>query len=404
MTTDTDILVAGAGLAGRIAALMLARAGWQVVLADPGPIRTPDTPDPRTTAVMASSFPALDALGLRAALAQVSAPLKVMRIVDAAGPGKPVTADFAAADIGLDAFALNLPNEPFRDALGALMADTPNLKLAEQAPLTALTTRTDRAFATLGDGRRVTARLVIGADGRDSAVRRLSGIGVAMHRYGQAALSFIVGHDHPHRDISTEVHDTGGPFTLVPLPDADTGAHRSSVVWMDRGPAIRGLRDLDATAFSAAATARSCEILGQLRLEGTVPPPWPMQSMIAGAFHGQRVALIAEAAHAVPPIGAQGLNMSLADILALIEEIGEPGGDPGRADALAAYGPARHRTAALRVAGIDALNRASMAGLPGVAAMRRELLRALYGAAPFRRAVMRAGVGPGLFGPNRPAA
>lgn len=403
MTAETDILVVGAGLAGRVAALMLARAGWHVVLADRGPVRMPDTPDPRTTAVMASSFPALDALGLRTALAPASAPLRVMRIVDAAGAGKPVVADFAASDIGLDAFALNIPNEPFRDALGRLMGDAPTLRVIEHAPLTALITRADRAFATLGNGDRIAARLVIGADGRESTVRRLAGIGARLHRYGQAALSFIVSHDLPHDNVSTEVHDRGGPFTLVPLPDVG-GEHRASVVWMDRGPAIRALRSRDRAAFSAAATERSAGVLGQLRLVDDLPPPWPMQAMCADAFHGQRVALIAEAAHAVPPIGAQGLNMSLADILALADAIGAPGGDPGRTGALAAYGPARHRTAAMRVAGIDALNRASMAGLPGVAAMRRELLRVLFGAAPLRRAVMRAGVGPGLFGPTRPAA
>ena len=136
-------------------------------------------------------------------------------------------------------------------------------------------------------------------------------------RYGQKALTFAVTHPLPHQNISTEIHRSGGPFTLVPLPDRD-GLPSSAVVWMERGPEVARLMALDAPEFEAAANARSCQILGPLTLAGR-RLVWPMIAQIADRMAGERLALMAEAAHVVPPIGAQGLNMSLADLAALLD-------------------------------------------------------------------------------------
>src|SRR5690606_27539509 len=131
-------------------------------------------------------------------------------------------------------------------------------------------------------------------------------------RYGQKAVVFAVTHDHPHGGMSTEVHRAGGPFTLVPLPDLD-GRPCSSVVWMAEGPEALRLAALPEDDFAAAATDRSAWVYGPLRLAAK-RQVWPIISQIAHRLTGPRAALVAEAAHVVPPIGAQGLNMSLADI------------------------------------------------------------------------------------------
>jgi 2-octaprenyl-6-methoxyphenol hydroxylase len=175
---------------------------------------------------------------------------------------------------------------------------------------------------TLSDGARLRARLVIAADGRNSAVREAAGIGVRTTRYGQKALAFAVTHPIPHENVSTEIHRSGGPFTLVPLPDY-TGEDGSrappppSSGW-SAGPRCGGSWTLDTPAFEAEMTERSAHLFGPLTLVSrrTV---WPIISQTARALCAERVALVAEAAHVVPPIGAQGLNMSLADIRTLLD-------------------------------------------------------------------------------------
>ena len=125
-----------------------------------------------------------------------------------------------------------------------------------------LVARDSEALATLTDGSRIRARLVIGADGRNSPTREALGIGIRTLRYGQKALAFAVTHDRPHDNVSTEIHRSGGPFTLVPLPDRD-GKPSSAVVWMERGPETARLRALPPEDFEAELNRRSAGVLGQ---------------------------------------------------------------------------------------------------------------------------------------------
>ncbi len=237
----------------------------------------------------------------------------------------------------------------------------------------------------------MSARLLIGADGRNSPVREAAGIGVSVRRYGQKALSFSVCHAAPHDNISTEVHREGGPFTLVPLPDRD-GRPCSAVVWMADGAEVTRLAGLDTTAFDAEATARSGGVLGDLACV-TPRQVWPITMQRATALTAERVALIAEAAHAVPPIGAQGLNMSLADIATLASLARADPAGLGGPRMLDAYRRKRAPELAVRLAGIDALNRASQAGAAPLQALRALGLRAMHDVAPLRRGLMRLGVG-----------
>ena len=244
---------------------------------------------------------------------------------------------------------------------------------------------------TLSDGTVVSARLVVAADGRASPIRQALGIGVQTWRYGQKALSFAVTHPVPHGQVSTEIHRSGGPFTLVPLPDLD-GMPASSVVWMERGAEALRLATLAVETFEAEASARSCHILGPLALRSR-RQVWPIISQLADRMAGERVALMAEAAHVMPPIGAQGLNTSLADLGALLALADKDRADLGSAAMLDAYHRARHAEVRLRVTGIDLLNRASMAGAAQLRDLRGLALDALYGAAPVRRGLMRMGLG-----------
>ena len=390
---DVDVLISGGGPAGLIAAAGFGAAGHSVICVDPAPPITEESAagsDLRSTAFLAPSVDLLDRIGLWDDLLPHAMPLQVMRIVDAGGaePTARLTRDFNAAEIGDRPFGWNLPNWLIRRQISAHLARSQNVRFLPGTGTADLVARSSDAIATLTDGARVRARLVIGADGRNSPVRAALGIGVRTIRYGQKALAFAVTHDLPHHGVSTEVHRSGGPFTLVPLPDRD-GRPSSAVVWMDRGPEIARLRALPSEDFIAELNARSAGILGHLT-PATRLTEWPIISQIADRFTGPRTALIAEAAHVVPPIGAQGLNMSLADLAALIDLSRD---DPGGADSLARFERTRRPETYARLIGIDALNRASMVGARPLRDIRAAALGGLYGIAPVRRLLMRAGLG-----------
>ena len=396
MRETTDILISGGGVAGLTAAAALGSAGFRVICVDPTPPVTEAGAagaDLRTTAFLQPSVGVLERAGLWQRLVPHAAPLQIMRIIDAGGP-EPVARlvkDFDASEISEAPFGWNLPNWLLRREMVARLADLPNVSFRPGVGFARMLARESEALVTLTDGTQVAARLVVGADGRASPLREAMGIPVKTTRYGQKALAFAVTHDLPHGNVSTEVHRSGGPFTLVPLPDRD-GKPASAVVWMETGTEVARLAALPVPAFEAEMTARSTGILGALRLASRLSV-WPMISQIAARMSGPRAVLMAEAAHVVPPIGAQGLNMSLADLTCLIGLLDQHPDDPGTAAITEAYHKARHLEVQARVTGIDLLNRASMAGDPTLRDLRAKALNALYSARPVRQILMRAGLG-----------
>ena len=393
---DFDILISGGGIAGLTAAAAFGTAGFDVICVDPTPPVTDRDDlraDMRSTAMLQPARAVLEAAGLWERLAPHASPLQVMRIVDAGGEmlEPRLTKDFNAADVSDLPFGWNLPNWLLRREMVARLSELPNVDFRPGTGTTSLFTRLSEARVGLGDGTRVRARLVIAADGRNSPMRQAAGIGVRTRRYGQKALAFAVTHPIPHENVSTEIHRSGGPFTLVPLPDRG-GMPSSAIVWMDDGPLAQERHDMDVAAFETAMSDRSCYLFGPLTLAShrTI---WPIISQQAERLSGERLALIAEAAHVVPPIGAQGLNMSLADTATLLDLAGQRPEDLGDVQMLDAYHKARYSDITLRVHGIDLLNRASQVSDPTLRDARAMGLNALYSMGPVRRRLMRLGLG-----------
>lgn len=396
MGYDCDILISGGGIAGLAAAAAFGTAGFDVICVDPTPPvteRDAQGADMRSTAMLQPARKVLENAGVWDALAPHAAPLQIMRIVDAGGAeAEPrVTREFDAADISDAPFGWNFPNWLLRRELVARLTALPCVDFRTGTGTTSLFTRMAEARVGLTDGSRVTTRLVIAADGRTSPMREAAGIPTTTRRYGQKALAFAVNHPVPHENVSTEVHRTGGPFTLVPLPDHN-GLPCSAIVWMDDGPAQLARSEMPVADFEREMSARSSYLFGPLTL---VSPRalWPIVSQHAARLNGERLALIAEAAHVVPPIGAQGLNMSLADIATLLDLAQTRPDALGDAAMLQAYHKARYNDIQLRVRGIDLLNRASQASTPLARDARAAGLNALYGLAPLRKMLMQMGLG-----------
>lgn len=391
----TDILISGAGIAGMVAAALLARQGRRVTLVDPMPpvAAAGDAgSDLRSTAFLQPSRKLFEEAGLWDALDAYATPLDKLRVMDTSG-WPPVIRDtrtFVPDDLGHDTFGWNLPNWLTRRELARVLEETPGVDLRLGTGFRAMLTRDREAIVTLSDRSQVSARLVIGADGRASPVADAAGIGMRTTRYGQKALAFAVTHALPHDNVSTEVYNRGGATTTVPLPDQD-GRAASAIVWMEDGPRAVQLSHMVPEDLADELDMRICHVLGPSRL-ATPVRVWPVVTQTAERLTARRTALVAEAAHVLPPIGAQGLNTSLADVADLAHRVAEAE-DPGAEALLDGYAASRARDIRARAKVVDLFNRVCRSDIPAVQAMRLAGLKAVHGLTPVRRTVMRAGLG-----------
>ncbi|MEP5758615.1 MAG: UbiH/UbiF family hydroxylase [Litoreibacter sp.] len=394
MSETYDIIISGGGVAGLTAACLFGSEGYRTLCVDPTPPvtdRDAKGADLRSTAFLQPTVRVLERAGVWQKLAAHTMPLQTMRIVDAGGTDGGIRAarDFDASEISEMPFGWNLPNWLIRRELLSRIDELPNVDFRPSIATTRMLARSAQAKVWMNDGSTATAQLVIAADGRDSTLREAAGISVNTKRYGQKAMAFAVTHEIPHNNVSTEIHRTGGPFTLVPLPDYE-GKPSSAVVWMERGPEAKRLFELPISEFETAMTARSCDQFGSLRL-ASARTIWPIISQIADSFADQRLALIAEAAHVVPPIGAQGLNMSLAD-LQLLLDLSETH-SLGSQDMLDIYAKQRRRDVRARLTGIDLLNRTSMTDAQWLKDIRSKGVALIHDTTPIRKTLMQLGLG-----------
>ncbi|WP_395698133.1 FAD-dependent monooxygenase [Methylocella sp.] len=386
----TDILVAGAGAAGLSAALALARAGFEVVCVGGLDRRA----NGRTVALFEASLRFYRALGLWPALKARSAPIARIAMIDATGSRfKAPTLAFAAAEIGLSAFGANVENHVLVEELERAARAAPGLSLRETMVADA-SFGPDEAQVLLADGERVEASLVVAADGRASLIRSRAGLEARAWRYPQTALTALLAHEKPHRSTSTEFHTRAGPCTLVPLAPREGAPFRSSLVWLMEDDEARRRAALSDAELAAEVEAQVGSLLGGMTIEGA-RGAFAMAGMIAPKLCGPRVALVGETAHVFPPLAAQGLNLSLRDVAALVEAVEDAravGQDVGSPLTLEPYDRARRGDVGLRAHGVDLLNRSFLSAFAPVDLLRGAGFAAFAALGPLRRALMREGV------------
>ncbi len=392
-TLNTDILIIGGGAPGLALATLLAPLGLAVAVVDVAPFAglRDLKPDTRTAALMQGTVRILRAAGAWDSCAAHGADLRTLRIVDENGRrGAAVTADFRASEIGLDAFAVNMPNAVLRAALCDRARTVKNITLLPGRRLADYSTES-RVHATLDDGTIINATLIVGADGRESAVRTIAGIETRVQEFGQSAITCLIEHNRPHDNISTEFHRPSGPFTLVPLP-----GKTSSVVWVEHTADADALMSVSRPSFMQALQDRTRDALGGVRMVAG-PSCWPLIGLRAARLTAPRMALIAEAAHVLHPLGAQGLNLSLRDAAALAETIADAarlGLDIGSAVTLAAYEKRRVADVDGRVYGTEGFNHLVSNNKSAIHNLRRAGLKLVSGITPLRNIAMQQGLAP----------
>jgi 2-octaprenyl-6-methoxyphenol hydroxylase len=389
-TFTADVAVIGGGPAGLVAAIALKAAGVDTLLVAP-----PAEPDHRTTALLSGSVTALATLGVWPACLPHAAPLRQIRIVDATRRLlRAPEISFAAAEIKLDAFGHNIEN---RHLIAALLARAAALNLPRVAGA-ALAISGDPGGVTIQyGGGQARVRLVIGADGRGSLSRVAAGIGTKRRTYPQTALTLNLAHARAHDDTSTEFHTESGPFTLVPLP-----GRRSSLVCVLDPVRAGELAAMDDHALAAEIERRAHSLLGKMSVEPG-RGLFALAVATADAFARGRIALIGEAAHVVPPIGAQGLNLGLRDGAAIAELVADAhrhGLDVGSPEVVSRYDAQRRADVTSRTLAVDLLNRSLLTDFLPAQGARGLSLFLVDRIGPLRRALMREGVAPAASQPR----
>lgn len=383
--SEMQIIVAGTGPVGLVSALLLDRAGLAVALVGPS-VRLDDV---RTTALMRPALECLGSLGIDTHFSGAAAPLKTMRIVDATRRlVRSPTATFHAAEIGEEDFGMNIPNSALNAALAKAVDAATRIRRFE-GMIGQWLPGASSIRASLADGTRLDAKLAVAADGRESPARRAAGLGIISRQHRQTAFVTTFGHDRGHGDISTEFHTETGPFTIVPLPK-----NRSSLVWVVRPREAEALLMLDDGELSRRIEDGMQSMLGKIRVDGP-RQAYPLASGIPTAFAARRIALVGEAAHFFPPIGAQGLNLGIRDAVDLAAVAAAFREDPGSERALSAYDRARRPDILARAGAVAALNESLLSGFLPLQILRSAGLGMLSALSPLRSFFMREGMQPG---------
>ncbi len=394
---SSDIVVVGAGPAGLTAALALAKTGADVICAGPPHSPDPERPDTRTTALLLGSVKLLETLGVWKMCVDKAAPLKAIRLIDDTGRLlRAPDIEFRAEEIEKEAFGYNIPNTTLVSALHEQIRTHTSLHYMETDAVTEIKIESGSLELRLAEDSVIRTQLVVGADGRKSLARQTAGIKTSSWAYEQTALACNFEHTHSHEYISTEFHRSTGPFTVVPLP-----GHASSLVWVERPDHAEKLKKLNDESFIHHLEERLQGLLGTVTSVGP-RASFPLSGLSVQCFARQRIALVGEAAHVIPPIGAQGLNLGFRDVATLTNCIAsapwahDPSGkgkDYGADHVLQAYDEARRADVWSRTFTVDLLNRSLISNLLPIQAMRSAGLHLLNMVAPLRRFIILQGLG-----------
>lgn len=318
---QTDIVIVGAGMVGSLLAALLRESGLAIELLERGSVGAPDRDDPfepRVSALTRASENLLRHAGAWDAIAGIRAcAYSRMEVWDANGTGR---VEFAAKELGESHLGVMVENRLLQWSLTEAAKASPQVTLRIPAELKALEKLPQGWLLTLEGGEQLQARLVIGADGARSMVRRLSGIGVREHDYRQRAIVTTIHTERPHGDTARQRFASSGPLALLPLRTHEGGTHQCSIVWSQDEAEAQRLLALDDAAFCRELGFACERVLGEIT-GCDARYSFPLRAVHSERYTGDGLALIGDAAHAIHPLAGQGVNLGLLDAAVLAEEI-----------------------------------------------------------------------------------
>ena len=394
-----DVAIVGGGLVGASLALGLRDTPLRVALIEAASPPSGEARwDERCIALNHASHRIFDALGVWSALAPHATPIRSTHISER---GRFGVARFAASEAGLEALGYNLPVRVLGETLLRRAAALPNVTMLCPAALQALEPGGDANALSLHlDGeRRVRARLVVAADGMDSAVRRQLGIDAERRDYEQSAIVTAVRVTRPSDGCAYERFTPDGPIALLPKP-----GDACSLVWTTPAESLRERLAWSDEEFLAQAQAAFGERLGRFTALGR-RQSWPLSRVVSARLTAPRTVFVGNAAQSLHPVAAQGFNLGLRDVATLAErlaaQVREPGdADPGAAALLAEYETLRGRDRLRTADFTDQLVRLFSNRVPGLRGLRHLGLLALDLAPPLKDAMLWQNLGYGGGAPR----
>lgn len=401
MTQDFDIIIVGGGLNGPALALALAQGGFHVAVVDSriADARAMAGFDGRAYALAAASQRLLAAVGVWGALAPLAQPILQIKTSDGGaqrGPA-PFHLTFNHAELGMGPMGYMVEDRHVYAGFLASMARA-QIPLISGRSVVQQQVTLGAAHVTLDDGAVLTARLIVGCDGRASGVAQRAGIARWGWDYGQTALVTALHHAAPHGGIAHQYFMPDGPLAILPL----AGGHHSSIVWSEQSARAAQIHALSDAAYLAVLRPRFGDFLGDIALAGA-RFTYPLNLTLAKEFVAPRIALVGDAAHGVHPIAGQGLNLGLRDVAALAEVLIEAtrlGMDIGALDVLARYQQWRRFDTTVMALGMDGVNRLFSNDNPILRGLRDLGMGAVNAAPALRRAFM--GQAAGVAGEGLP--
>jgi 2-octaprenyl-6-methoxyphenol hydroxylase len=391
--TTTEVIIAGGGLVGNALALALANAGIHSVVIDPLPreAQLGGMFDGRTSAIALGSVRILDACGAWHYMAPYAQPILDIRVCD---QNKPGFVHYKSADVGDEPFGYILENQQIRSGLYQAMESRSEITLRSPSKVVGFEAEPHRITALLDDGARVTAPLMLAADGRFSSLREKAGLESRVISYGQTAIVTVVEHSRPHGGLALESFFPAGPFAVLPLM-----GNRSGIVWTeadDDAPHYLALPDGEFTAeIEQRMGGAETSLWGKISVTGK-RFSYPLKLMHAQQFIAHRFALIGDAAHGIHPIAGQGVNLGYRDVAVLAELLAEQrklGMDLGSEALLKRYQRWRKFDSVSMTASTDLLNRLFSNSNPLLGLARRAGLVAVEHMPPVKHFFMRHAMG-----------
>ncbi|MBK7362356.1 MAG: UbiH/UbiF/VisC/COQ6 family ubiquinone biosynthesis hydroxylase [Micavibrio sp.] len=370
MAKTHDIAIIGGGLAGlTFACLAGQEKRLSIVCLDQAP--PAQNNDLRTTAISYGSRKILEEAGIWQNLSTVPCAIEEIKILDG---DSPLLLDFLKEEADGKIFGWIVENSDLKNAMMKTLISLKNVEHRAPVKVKDFSVDENSASAILENGETVTAKLVVGADGRNSFTREWMDVPVRTRNYKQRAIVFTAAHEHSHDNVAVEHFRPEGPFAILPMADSEEGTHRSSVVFTEHGPEKNSFMRLSDADFNAELNRRFPENYGRVELIGR-RAAHPLSLVHAASYIAPRMALIADAAHAIHPVAGQGLNLGFRDVKALADLVKEAKTDPGEPDILEKYQQARRFDNMSMVAVTDGLVRLFSNDRPGARYLRRAGLK-----------------------------